>query len=95
MIQMRRKKYERNRKLIQGNVNQIPKLKTLRRKSMSIDITKSKFDEYKTVQKSGMFNMFDPKAREMTSLTKDEWVTIMQDYEKLNNAWSDNEKNEE
>lgn len=95
MIQMRRKKYERNRKLIQGNVNQIPKLKTLRRKSMSIDITKSKFDEYKTVQKSGMFNMFDPKAREMTSLTKDEWVTIMQDYEKLNNAWNDNEKNEE
>tara|TARA_X000001382_G_scaffold100346_1_gene74893 strand:+ start:156 stop:434 length:279 start_codon:yes stop_codon:yes gene_type:complete len=92
---MKRKKYERNRKLIQGNVNQIPKLKTLRRKSMSIDITKSKFDEYKTVQKSGMFNMFDPKAREMTSLTKDEWVTIMQDYEKLDNAWSDNEENEE
>ena len=92
---MRRKKYERNRKLIQGNVNQIPKMKTLRRKSMSIDITKSKFDEYKTVQKSGMFNMFDPKAREMTSLTKDEWVTIMQDYEKLDNAWSDNEENEE
>jgi len=92
---MKRKKYERNRKLIQGNVNQIPKMKTLRRKSMSIDITKSKFDEYKTVQKSGMFNMFDPKAREMTSLTKDEWVTIMQDYEKLDNAWSDNEENEE
>jgi len=92
---MKRKKYERNRKLIQGNINQIPKMKTLRRKSMSIDITKSKFDEYKTVQKSGMFNMFDPKAREMTSLTKDEWVTIMQDYEKLDNAWSDNEENEE
>lgn len=91
---MKRKKYERNRKLIQGNINQIPKMKTLRRKSM-IDITKEKFDEYKTVQKSGMFNMFDPKAREMTSLTKDEWVTIMQDYEKLDNAWSDNEENEE
>ena len=41
---MKRKKYERNRKLIQGNVNQIPKLKTLRRKSMSIDITKSNPD---------------------------------------------------
>ena len=90
---MKRKKYERNRKLIQGNVNQIPKLKTLRRKSMSIDITKSKFDEYKTVQKSGMFNMFDPKAREMTSLTKDEWTTIMREYKKLNEAWgNDNEK---
>ena len=89
---MKRKKYERNRKLIQGNVNQIPKLKTLRRKSMSIDITKSKFDEYKTVQKSGMFNMFDPKAREMTSLTKDEWVTIMREYNKLNEAWGNNEE---
>ena len=89
---MKRKKYERNRKLIQGNVNQIPKLKTLRRKSMSIDITKSKFDEYKTVQKSGMFNMFDPKAREMTSLTKDEWVTIMREYNKLDEAWGDNEE---
>ena len=90
---MKRKKYERNRKLIQGNVNQIPKLKTLRRKSMSIDITKSKFDEYKTVQKSGMFNMFDPKAREMTSLTKDEWTTIMREYKKLDEAWgNDNEK---
>ena len=89
---MKRKKYERNRKLIQGNVNQIPKLKTLRRKSMSIDITKSKFDEYKTVQKSGMFNMFDPKAREMTSLTKDEWTTIMREYNKLDEAWGDNEE---
>lgn len=61
---------------------------------MSIDITKSKFDEYKTVQVSGMFNMFDPRAREMTSLSKDEWVTIMQEYDKLNKAWGDNEADE-
>lgn len=64
------------------------------RKNMSIDITKSKFDEYKTVQVSGMFNMFDPRARQMTSLSKDEWVTIMQDYDKLNKAWGDNEADE-
>ena len=57
-----------------------------------IDITKEKFEEYKTVQMSDMFNMFDPKAREMTTLTKDEWVTIMQDYKKLDEAWGDNEK---
>jgi len=54
-----------------------------------IDITKDKFNEYKQVQMSGEFNMFDPQAREMTTLTKDEWITIMQDYKKLNEAWGE------
>lgn len=91
---MKRKKYERNRKLIQGNINSIPKLQLIRRKKMKesfVDITKEKFDEYVTVQKSGMFNMFDPRAREMTTLSKDEWVTIMREYEKLSEAWGDND----
>ena len=91
---MKRKKYERNRKLIQGNINSIPKLQSIRRKKMKesfVDITKEKFDEYVTVQKSGMFNMFDPRAREMTTLSKDEWVTIMREYEKLSEAWGDND----
>tara|TARA_R110002012_G_scaffold78822_2_gene200711 strand:+ start:3956 stop:4225 length:270 start_codon:yes stop_codon:yes gene_type:complete len=88
---MKRKTYERNRRLSPG-FTQKP-LKKMR-KNMSIDITKSKFDEYKTVQVSGMFNMFDPRARQMTSLSKDEWVTIMQDYDKLNKAWGDNEADE-
>ena len=91
---MKRKKYERNRKLIQGNINSIPKIQLIRRKKMKesfVDITKEKFDEYVTVQKSGMFNMFDPRAREMTTLSKDEWVTIMREYEKLSEAWGDND----
>ena len=88
---MKRKTYERNRRLSPG-FTQKP-LKKMR-KNMSIDITKSKFDEYKTVQVSGMFNMFDPRARELTSLSKDEWVTIMQEYDKLNKAWGDNEADE-
>ena len=91
---MKRKKYERNRKLIQGNINSIPKLQLIRRKKMKesfVDITKEKFDEYVTVQKSGMFNMFAPRAREMTTLSKDEWVTIMREYEKLSEAWGDND----
>ena len=91
---MKRKKYERNRKLIQGNINSIPKLQLIRRKKMKesfVDITKEKFDEYVTVQKSGMFNMFDPRAREMTTLSKNEWVTIMREYEKLSEAWGDND----
>ena len=36
---------------------------------------------------SGDFNMFDPQARAMTDLTKAEWVTIMKDYKKLDEAW--------
>ena len=84
---MRRKSYERNRRLMPGFSH-----KPNRRKKMAIDITKEKFDSYKEVQMSGEFNMFDPRARAMTDLTKAEWVTIMQDYKKLEEAWGD--KNE-
>ena len=63
-----------------------------KRKNMSVEITKEKFDEYKEIQMSGMFNMFDPRAREMTNLTKAEWVTIMQEYEKLDEAWGDKDE---
>ena len=86
---MRRKAYERNRRLMPGF-----KVKPLKkkRKNMSVEITKEKFDEYKKVQMSGMFNMFDPRAREMTDLSKEEWVTIMQEYEKLDEAWSDKDE---
>ena len=56
-----------------------------------IDITEEKFNEYKRVQMSGDFNMFDPQARAMTTLTKDEWVTIMREYKKLDEAWGDKE----
>ena len=83
---MKRKTYERNRRLMPGF--KIKPLKKMR-KNMAIDITKEKFDEYVTVQKSGMFNMFDPRAREMTTLTKDEWTTIMQEYDKLDKAWGE------
>ena len=58
-----------------------------KRRKIMIDITKEKFDAYKEVQMSGDFNMFDPQARAMTDLTKAEWVTIMKDYKKLDEAW--------
>ena len=60
---------------------------------MSVQITKKDFLEYKEVQESGEFNMFDPKAREMTSLSKDQWLRIIKEYNKLDEAWGkDNEK---
>ena len=80
---MRRKTYERNRRLMPGL--RIKPLK--KRRKIMIDITKEKFDDYKEVQMSGDFNMFDPQARAMTDLTKAEWVTIMKDYKKLDEAW--------
>ena len=60
---------------------------------MSVQITKEDFLEYKRVQMSGMFNMFDPRAREMTSLSKDQWLRIIKEYNKLDEAWGN--ENEE
>ena len=54
---------------------------------MSVQITKKDFLEYKRVQKNGSFNMFDPRAREMTNLSKDQWSRIMKEYVKLDEAW--------
>ena len=30
-----------------------------------------------------MFNMFDPRAREMSTLTKSQWVYIISNYDEL------------
>mgnify|MGYP003138147758 CR=1 FL=1 len=60
---------------------------------MSVQITKEDFLEYKEVQESGEFNMLDPRAREMTSLSKDQWLRIIKEYNKLDEAWGkDNEE---
>ena len=59
---------------------------------MSVQITKDKFQEYKRVQESGAYNMIDPRASEMTELSKAEWVTIMREYEKLNKAWGNDDR---
>ena len=50
-------------------------------------LTKEKFEEYVDVQKSGYYNMWDPRAREMTSLTEEEWLTIIKNYSKLKEKW--------
>ena len=62
---------------------------------MSISVTAADFLEFKRVQKDGSYNMLDPRAREMTNLSKDEWFTIIREYDKLNNAWGNNETDEE
>lgn len=53
-------------------------------------ITKEQFKEYKEVQQSGYYNMMSPRARELTSLTKLEWIFILKNYEQMNKAFSFN-----
>ena len=61
-------------------------------KTMATKITKKKFLEFERVRQEGLYNMFDPKAREKTNLTTKEWLIIMQDYKKLAKAWLKNDK---
>ena len=46
-------------------------------------INKEQWDEYRGVQDSGMFNMFSPDARALTSLSRDEWLYILKNYSQL------------
>ena len=52
-----------------------------------MEITKEQWDEYRGVQDSGMFNMFDPNARACTDLTKNEWVSIIKNYDELSDKY--------
>ena len=55
-----------------------------------IKITRDEFRQFAEVRKSGLYNMFDPKAREMTDLTKEQWVEIMKQYSELENKYKEN-----
>ena len=70
-----------------------PIINKTKRSSIMIDITRDKFLEYEKIRKEGRYNMFDPQARALSSLDRNEWVTIMTDYEKLANAWLKSEDN--
>ena len=54
-----------------------------------MEITKDQFEEYVNIQETGMFNMFSPRAREMTSLSKKEWVHIISNYDELNKKYKE------
>tara|TARA_Y100000593_G_C4107452_1_gene236281 strand:- start:162 stop:362 length:201 start_codon:yes stop_codon:yes gene_type:complete len=43
-------------------------------------ITREDWDEYRSIQDSGMFNMLDPRAREMTDISKSNWIIIISHY---------------
>ena len=52
-------------------------------------ITKEQWNEYRYIQKGGMYNMFDPSARAMTDLTKQEWTYIIKNYTQLKNKYEE------
>jgi len=52
-------------------------------------ITKEQFDEYKSIQESGDFNMLDPQARELSTLDNREWYYIIRNYVELSKKWGD------
>ena len=54
-----------------------------------MEITKEQFEEYVEIQETGMFNMFSPRAREMSSLSKKEWVYIISNYEELESKYKE------
>jgi hypothetical protein len=46
-------------------------------------VSNDEFLQYIKVQRGGRFNMFDPRARQHTSLTKEQWIHIMENYDYL------------
>ena len=51
--------------------------------SDTININEEQWNEYRDVQDSGEFNMYDPNARAMTDLSRAEWIHIMKNYSEL------------
>ena len=52
-----------------------------------MELNEEQWNEYREVQMSGEFNMYDPNARAMTDLSKDEWLYIMKNYSSLKNKF--------
>ena len=53
-----------------------------------VNVSREDFQEYKNVQESGDYNMFDPRAREMTDLSKDQWIDIIKNYSKYREMYN-------
>ena len=59
--------------------------------SDAITIIKEQWNEYRDIQESGLYNMFDPNARAMTSLSKSEWIYILKNYLELKEKYEGGE----
>ena len=51
-------------------------------------ITKEQWEDYRRIQNYGEYNMFDPRARQLSDiLTKEEWVYVMSNYTQLHDKY--------
>lgn len=46
-------------------------------------VTREEFLEYVAIQESGVYNMLDPRARELTLMSKSDWIYIINNYSDL------------
>lgn len=44
-------------------------------------VSRSEWQEYRQIQSEGSFNMLDPRARECTSLNREQWFHIIKNYQ--------------
>jgi len=54
---------------------------------MAIKISKSKFERYVGVQRSGVCNMFDKMVQDLASLTQEEHLDIIKNYDEYAKRW--------
>lgn len=43
----------------------------------------SNWRTYERIRQEGLFNMFDPRARDLTTMSKSEWLFCMSHYDDL------------
>jgi len=48
-----------------------------------IIVTKEEFKKYCEIEKSGVFNMLSPQARQMVGLPQEKYFYILKNYEEL------------
>jgi hypothetical protein len=53
-----------------------------------IPIEKYQFEDYQMIQESGKFNMLDSRARDLTDMTKEQWIYILKNYKMLNKLFN-------
>jgi len=54
-----------------------------------MELTKEQWQEFKDVQESGEYNMYDPAAVKSTTLSIDEWLYIMKNYSCLEGKYGE------
>lgn len=52
------------------------------------DITKDEYLAYENVRESGIYNMFDSRAIDLTGLHKEKYIEIMKRYDELTKQFS-------